>query len=365
LLTDLLQQFHTVEAPQVAALQQPPVMGTNTRHSQHSTGWPDSKPFGQRRALAALAAAAVLLFGVATGGYVWLDSDPEQPAVIPAIVGPSTDGDLASTSLLDITFPAGEMGADDVRDLLFAEVSMPPGESLEVYYRCPPEDRIVFYLRAGTLTINVVGESHILRAGTSEWEPVSGGTEAQADAGDVWFYEAHVDDDLKGVRNRTGDNVIVLWSPVMGDASECGSVEPGPIRLWYWIDSNGGVADPSSGVRIRTRSISAAPGVELPLEGDNGLSVLSEEQKELGWKQWAYVESGVLEVAYVPLLPEDTSEPGIIRFEAGEILIEGELFAPLPDMGLKLSSVGDEPLELIVLDVMVGGPEAEEGIAAP
>ncbi|MGE3796227.1 MAG: hypothetical protein AB7G88_00180 [Thermomicrobiales bacterium] len=364
LLTDLMRQYHTLEAPQPPALHPPSVLGTNSRLHPRSTDWPVSRRLGQRWLLALLAATAVLLFSVAAVDYAWPESDPDPPAVVPAFVEPSTNGDLTSISLLDISFGAGEIGADDVRDLLFAEVSMAPGESLNVHYRCSPKDRIVFYVRKGSLAIHVVGDSYILRAGTTEWEPVSGGTEAEADPGDVWLYKAHADDDLTGVRNRTSDNVNVLWSPVMGDASECGSVHPGPIRLWYWTDSPG-VAEPSIGLRIRTRAISAAPDVELPLEGDSGLLVLSDEQKQLGWRQWVYVESGVLEVAYVPLLPEDESDPGIIRFEAGEILIEDSLFAPLPDMQLVIKSAGDEPLELIVLDVIVGGPEATEGIPAP
>jgi hypothetical protein len=365
LLDDLMRAHQHAEAAQTSALSPFPIRGTNGRKGPDALEWPGrGKQVGRREAIAAFAAIAALLIGALTGTYFWLDSDPEGAAVIPAFVAQSEEGEVASTTLLDITFPPGQMHAEADSKFILSDFFMAPGTRLDSRSECPLDDFSLYHVKAGILSINVVGESHILRVGETAWETVSGGTEAHIGTGDTWLYHNHYNgDDYEGVSNQSQEDVQVLWV-VWGNNTECiPPVEPRGMMLnWYHTIIDDGV-DTSQPTRLVLRSLVGMPGATFQTEGPAGLTGFSNEQEKLGMRQWVHVESGTLELGFIPVLPDDDDPGGSIEYRTGAT-VQSELVYGSPDRRVVFMNAADEPLEVTVLDVIVGD-EATGGTPSP
>ena len=81
-------------------------------------------------------------------------------------------------------------------------------------------------------------------------------------------------------------------------------------------------------------------------------------------RQWLHVESGTLKLGFIPILPDDDDSGGSIEYRTGAT-VQSELAYGSPDRRVVFMNAGDEPLEVTVLDVIVGDPETSGGTPAP
>jgi hypothetical protein len=214
------------------------------------------------------------------------------------------------------------------------------------------------------MTVNVAGQSHVLRTEATAWATIPGGSEAEIGPGDAWLYHNVYDDNLAGVANVTSRALRFLWVPIWDMRPECSPAGPSVGYRWSQADLDKPL-DADEPVRIRARTLTFPPGSSLPADVVDALTPLGEEELARGERRWVRVESGRLDVVYLPSLPDDTLEPGIFSVEAGGLLGEGMPLPPTPDLRLLFQNGSDSPLELLVFEVIVGGPDALSGIPAP
>jgi hypothetical protein len=315
--------------------------------------------------LPAIGAVALLLVAMLAGAYFWPDPEPSEPPAIPAAVVQPEPAEVESNTLVDISFPAGAVGAPEKSILLFSENTLAAGETVPRFTPCLQDALFLFHVEAGTMTTDLGAEAQILRRGQSEWEVVPAGTAATVGAGDTLYYRPF-DRDFAGFSNQGAQELRFLWIVWGGETPVCETADgpSGMTEVWGHLSSAGHV-DPTQPARLVIRALSAEPGVAFPQDGPDALILVSDEQRRLGGKQWIGVRAGTLEYGSVPATPVSATPERTIVVNAGLILTEGTVFASDPNKRVVMMSTGDQPIDLAVMNIYVGAPDATGGIAAP
>jgi hypothetical protein len=308
---------------------------------------------------------ALLLVAMLGGIFFWSDPEPLEPLAIPAaVVQPEAAEDNPNT-LMDISFPASTLGADEQSLLIFGEVTVAPGDTVRRYSPCVEDWLYLVHVEEGMMSIDLETEAHILRHGKFDWEAIPAGTAMTVDPGDTLYYRFYTDD-FTGISNQGTKELRLLWIAIGGMTPPCDAdaETSGMTVLWSQFTLTGHV-DPTQPSRLVVRALSEPPGVTFPLEGPDALVIVSDEQRRLGGKQWIAVRAGTLEYGSVPATPVSATPERTIGVNAGSILTEGTMLISGTGKRVMMMSAGDEPIDLAVMNIYVGEPAAIGGIAAP
>jgi hypothetical protein len=307
-----------------------------------------------RRRLALGAVCTLLVLAGLIAGYVAFTSEddggvPSIPAVIEGTPAATPVPDLASQTLLEHHFAAGELAVSDEDFFIWNRYSLAPGSTLRYPNACGAPKITFAYVESGTFVIRADGPLEVTRDGTTETIPA--GAEVSQMAGDSYLYLNTTGDQLTGFRNPGPEPLVVteaIWR-----LTAC--VEGPPVTsaiIWDAYDYEPAI-DPSRPVVVTLRRITALPGVVLSEEGPAGAGWLPGEARIL---ERIYVEAGNLKVNKVALNASGTpSTQQEYRYPEGRTGIGGTFTLDL-DMDpagttFLLDNAGSDPLVITVFTV--------------
>jgi hypothetical protein len=309
------------------------------------------------RMVAGLAVLSILL---ALGALAMRPERSAEPPAIPAAVMEDDSG-IESETLLDISFPAGRMRGDEGAQLIFGENKVPAGSEIGFRISCDSHDIHPFYVIEGTLAAEVAGTSFVLRAGASTWETIPAGQTAEVQTGDTWYYENFTKDGMTNLRNPGPEDLRYMWVGVRQNSSRCNQSPPsGQQDVWHYLEDPTGALDPTQPVRLVLRTVTIPVGSVI--QGElGGFPIPSAEQEAMGARQWARILSGSLSITR----KFDGEEDSTMTWPRYMVVTQ---LVTRSDVGEQVtidSSESDGPVELMVLDIIVGDPWAQGGVAGP
>lgn len=309
------------------------------------------------RLVASLAMVAVLL---ALGAFMLRPEQSRAPAVIPAAVMQESGG-VTSETLMDISFPPGRMRGDDGAQVVFGEHLIRPGSSLDFRLACDSYGIYPLYVLEGTMTGELATPSFVLRDGASSWESVAAGETVEIHPGDMWYYENVTKDGITNVRNDGSGDVRFIWAGGRQNAPVCDVGPPSGLQIvWSRVEDPSDPIDPTQPVRYVLRTVTIAPGGEMSGE-IGGFPIPTEAQEAMGARQWYKILSGQLTIT------RETAGADAVdskTWVASQMATQDTLRSS-EDETVTVSNPSDTPVELMVLDIVVGDPGAQGGIAAP
>lgn len=308
------------------------------------------------RLVAGLAVLAVLLV---LGALAARPERPTEPPAIPAAVV-QEQGGIESETLVDISFPPGRMQGDDEAQLIFSESTVLPGDSMGFRISCESLDIYPFYVLEGTLDVEVAGTSFILRAGASDWETVPAGEMAEVRAGDLWYFENSTPDGMTNLRNPGPEELRFVWVGSRQNTSRCNTSPPSGQRdVWHYLEDPTTALDPTRPVRLVLRKVTVPVGSVM--EGEiGGMPIPTAEQEAMGARQWARILTGPLSMTRTTAAGEESTRT-LTRYT----MVTQTVSRSDDDERVTIANESDEPVELMVLDIIVGDPAAQGGVAAP
>lgn len=313
-----------------------------------------------RPRFAVLVGSVVLVLLIALGiSTLWIGGS-EEPKWIPAAVL-QDDNEVKTEVLLDVSFPAGQLrGAEDGL-VIYSQSLVPPHTMLGFAHPCDPDDVVTFVVTEGTMTISVKSASAILREGASQWETIPGGVTVEIGAGDAWFFENRAVDGVTAIGNLADDDLRFIWVAVRGNKPDCTSGPPSGItEEWIYLEPNSGYLDPTQPVRMVLQSVTLADSATVD-ETLGSLDPPSEEQVAMGARQWTAVLDGTLTVTTII---DGEENPLVHRWQSGRTLTQDDVRSR-DDRTITFSHESGQPVELLVLDIAVGDPEADGGAQVP
>ncbi len=327
---------------------------------------PSGLPVGERhgrggssrfRFAAALAMVIVLL---ALGALAVRPQPPSEFSVIPAAVV-REESQVESETLVDISVPPGRLRGDDGSYVVFGEHLIPAGGSLDSQIVCDSSGFFPLYMLEGAMTAELASPSFVLRAGDTSWETVAAGEAVEIHAGDTWLYEKLTNEGANSVRTSGSSDARYIWVGGRHETPECDVAPPKGLQIvWDRVEDPSGALDPTQPVRYVLRRVTIAPGGEMSGE-IGGFPIPTEDQVAMGARQWSKVLSGQLTVTR-----ETAGEVAASTISASpSVVATQEDWRSSEDEKVTLSNATDTPVELIVLDIIVGDPEAAGGVAAP
>ncbi|MEZ4533040.1 MAG: hypothetical protein R2855_18755 [Thermomicrobiales bacterium] len=309
------------------------------------------------RLAAGLAVLAVLL---AVGALTLMPERSPEPPVIPAAVV-QDEGQIESVTLLDISFPPGRMRGDEGARVIFGEHSIAPGMTAEFGLACDSVGVHPLYVLDGTLSVDALATSFVLRSGAAEWETIPAGEPVDVRAGDTWFVENPTKDGVANLRNDGAGEVRYLWVGLRENAPECSTAPPSGQQIdWSYLEDPAGPIDPTQPVRLVLRTVTVPAGSEMSGE-IGGFPIPSVEQEAMGARQWAKILSGALVVTREN---DGQGDPVTAEWAASTVATQDTIRSS-DGAVVTISNESDRPVELMVLDIVVGDPEAQGGVTAP
>jgi len=307
------------------------------------------------RMVAGLAVLAILL---ALGALALEPGRTPEPPAIPAAV---IQDQYESETLVDISFPPGRMRGDDGAQLILGENRVPAESTIGFRISCDSHDIHPFYVLEGTLAAEVAGTSFVLRADASEWETIPAGVTAEMLAGDLWYYENYTKDGMTNLRNPGPEDLRYMWVGVRQNSSECNQSPPsGQLDLWHYLEDPTGALDTTQPVRLVLRTVTIPVGNVI--QGQiGGFPIPSAEQEAMGARQWAKILSGSLSITRKVDGEEDSTRTWSRLTVVTQLVTRSD---PGEQVTINTNE-SDGPVELMVLDIIVGDPEAQGGVAAP
>lgn len=313
-----------------------------------------------RRRLRMVAALAVLIILLAIGT---LAIRPERSSELPPIPAAILQNHnlVESETLLDISFPPGRMRGDDGARVIFGEHSIAPVTTVELGLVCDSVGIHPLYVLDGTLRVNTVVTSYVLRSGATEWETTPAGEPVDVHAGDTLYVENPTKDGVVNLRNDGTEEVRYLWVGLRENAPECSVTPPSGQKIdWTYLEDPAGPIDPTQSVRLVLRTVTMPAGSEMSGE-IGGFPIPSAEQEAIGARQWSKILSGALVITR----ESDGGHDPVTTDWTGNTVATQDTMRSSEGEVVTISNESDQPVELMVLDIIVGDPEAQGGVAPP
>jgi hypothetical protein len=285
---------------------------------------------------------------------------PGPTSELPAIPAAVMQDQIQSTTLVDISFPPGGMRGDEGAQLIFGEYTVAPNSKIGFRISCDSLDIHPFYVLEGTLAAEVAGTSFVLRAGATEWETIPAGQPAEIHAGETWYFENTKKDGMTNLRNPGSGELRYMWVGVRQNSSTCNQSPPsGQLVAWHYLEDPTDALDDTQPIRLVLRKMTVPIGGTI--QGELGdIPIPSADLEALGARQWAKIVSGSLSMTR----KVDGEEESTSTLPKGTMITQ---LVSRSDEGeqLTISNFSDVPVQLVVLDIVVGDPGAQGGVLAP